>query len=162
VAVQHPCPTPTYCITSQSNPPQLYAPHIIPFDDDDEDDMPTTLPLATLQQSEAPSPPSMPLTIQPTRVPTTSVSTTRGRTTTPPTRSTEYHRRAYDLPSTRNLIEYLHCVAGSPKKSTFHNELSRQGITNPSQVLESKTLPDTAPKMQQPQYSVTSHKHQRD
>ena len=96
-----------------------YAPHIIPFDDDDEDDMPTTLPLAILQQSEAPSPPSMPLTIQPTRVPTTSVSTTRGRTTTPPTRSTEYHRRAYDLPSTRNLIEYLHCVAGSPKKSTF-------------------------------------------
>ena len=105
--------------TMQASPTHhIYAPHIIPFDDD-EDDMPTTLPLAILQQSEAPSPPSMPLTIQPTRVSTTTVSTTRGRTTTPPTRSTEYHRRAYDLPSTRNLIEYLHCVAGSPTKSTF-------------------------------------------
>ena len=105
-----------------------YAPHIIPFDDDDENDsIPPPVPATEtgirfqpiLQQSEAPSPPPMPLTIQPTRVPPTTVSTTRGRTTTPPTRSTEYHRRAYDLPSTRNLIEYLHCVAGSPKKSTF-------------------------------------------
>ena len=100
----------------------IYAPHIIPFDDDDEDDMPTTLPIAILQQSEAPSPPATPLPIQsppetPTRVPPT--TTTRARTTAPPTRSTEYHRRAYDLPSTRSLIEYLHCTVGSPKKSTF-------------------------------------------
>ena len=100
----------------------IYAPHIIPFDDDDEDDMPTTLPIAILQQSEAPSPPPTPLPIQsppetPTQVSTT--TTTRARTTAPPTRSTEYHRRAYDLPSTRNLIEYLHCTVRSPKKSTF-------------------------------------------
>ena len=81
--------------------------------------LPTNLQLAILQQSEAPAPPTMPLTIQPTRVPTTTGSTTRTRTNVPPTRSTEYHRRAYDLPSTKNLIEYLHCTCGSPKKSTF-------------------------------------------
>ena len=61
--------------------------------------------LAILQHSKAPAPPTMPLTIQPTQVPTTTGSTTRART-----RSTEYHRRAYDLPSTKNLIEYLHCT----------------------------------------------------
>ena len=82
-----------------------YAPHVIPFDNDNEDDMPTNLPLAILPQIEAPAPPSMPLTIQPTRVPTTTGSTTRART-----HSTEYHRRAYDLPSTKNLNEYLHCT----------------------------------------------------
>ena len=60
-----------------------------------------------------------PLTIQPTRVSTTTSSTTQTRTNVPPTRSTEYHRRAYDLPSTKNLIEYLHCTVGSPKKSSF-------------------------------------------
>jgi hypothetical protein len=53
--------------------------------------MPTNQPLAILPQSETPAPPSMPLTIQPTGVPTTTGSTTRARTNVPPTRSTEYH-----------------------------------------------------------------------
>ena len=38
---------------------------------------------------------------------------------TPSTKSTEYHRRAYDLPSTKALVEYLHCTVGSPVKSQF-------------------------------------------
>jgi hypothetical protein len=96
-----------------------YAPHVIHFDNDDENDMPTNLPLTILPQSEAPPPPSMPLTIQPTRVPTTTGSTTRACTNAPPTRSTEYHCRAYDLPSTKNLIEYLHCTVGSLIRSSF-------------------------------------------
>ncbi len=58
----------------------IYAPHIIPFDDDDddddEDDMPTTLPIAILQQSEAPSPPPTPLPIQSPPETPTQVSTT--------------------------------------------------------------------------------------
>ncbi len=33
--------------------------------------------------------------------------------------STEFHRKAYDLPSTRKLIEYIHCIIGSPVKSQF-------------------------------------------
>ena len=110
---------------SQASPTHNnYAPHVIPFDNDDEDNMPTTLPLAILPQSEAPAPPTMPLTIQSstetaTRVSTTTGSATRARTNVPPTRSTVYHQRAYDLPSTKNLIKYLHCTVGSPKKSSF-------------------------------------------
>jgi hypothetical protein len=84
-----------------------YEPHVISFNDDD--DMPTNQHLA-IQQSEVQSPPTVPPQIQ---------NTTRSSTRVPPTRSTEYHHRAYDLPSTKNLIEYLHCVVGSPKKSTF-------------------------------------------
>ena len=34
-------------------------------------------------------------------------------------RSTEYHRKAYDLPSTTGLIEYLHATAGAPTKQTW-------------------------------------------
>ena len=67
------------------------------------------------------------------------------------------------------MIYHLHEISSSisivlqvPQQNQPSNEPSRQGITNPSQVLASKTLPDTAPKMQQPQYSDTSHKHQRD
>ena len=77
---------------SQASPTHNnYAPHVIPFNNDNEDDMPTNQPLAILPQSETPAPPSMPLTIQPTGVPTTTGSTTRARTNVPPTRSTEYH-----------------------------------------------------------------------
>ena len=52
-------------------------------------------------------------------IPTTTAPATRPDTRSPPQRSTEYHRRAYDLPSTKKLIEYLHCTVGSPVKSTF-------------------------------------------
>ncbi len=43
---------------------------------------------------------------------------------TPPTLSTQHqqmetHKRAYDLPSTRALIEYLHATAGYPMKATW-------------------------------------------
>jgi hypothetical protein len=36
-----------------------------------------------------------------------------------PHRSTECHRKAYDLPSTRTLIKYLHATDGSPVKDTL-------------------------------------------
>ena len=45
--------------------------------------------------------------------------TTKVPSTKPFKNSTEYHRRAYDLPSTKNLIEYLHCTVGSPVKRTL-------------------------------------------
>ena len=38
------------------------------------------------------------------------------------TRSSEYKRKAYDLPSTAALIEYLHATAGSPAKQTWVNQ----------------------------------------
>jgi hypothetical protein len=55
----------------------------------------------------------MPMPAAPT-APTSQPATRRS-----PHQSTEYHRRAYDLPSTKNFIEYLHCTVGSPVKSTF-------------------------------------------
>jgi hypothetical protein len=67
------------------------------------------------------------------------------------------------------MICHLHEISSSlstvlldPQKSQPSNEPSRQGTTNPSQVLASRMSPDTALQMQQPQYWVTSHKHQRD
>jgi len=53
-------------------------------------------------------------------------------------------------------------VREDPQKSQPSNEPSRQGTTDPSQVLVLRMSPDTAPQMQQPQYLDTSHKHQRD
>ena len=35
------------------------------------------------------------------------------------TRNTEYQRKAYDLPSTAALIQYLHATAGSPAQQTW-------------------------------------------
>ena len=49
------------------------------------------------------------------QTPSTACSSSRAQ----PTRSTEYHRRAYNLPSTKNLIEYLHGTIGLPVKSTL-------------------------------------------
>ena len=67
------------------------------------------------------------------------------------------------------MICHLHEISSSisivlldPQQSQPSNKPLRQGITNPSQDLASRMSPDTAPKMQQPQYWVTSHKHQRD
>ena len=39
--------------------------------------------------------------------------------------STHTHKRAYDLPSTRALIEYLHATAGYPVKSSWLNAIKR-------------------------------------
>ena len=49
-------------------------------------------------------------------------------TTSPPrprAANTLTHRRAYDLPSTRALIEYLHATAGSPVRSTWLYAIKR-------------------------------------
>ena len=45
--------------------------------------------------------------------------TSKVPTTKPYKNSTKYHCQAYDLPSTKNLIEYLHCTVGSPVKRTL-------------------------------------------
>ena len=136
-----------------------YEPHVIPFDNDNEDDMPTNQQLA-IHSNYASYNPVYP-TETPKRVPTTTGSTTQARTRVPAARSTEYHRRAYDLPSTKNLIEYLHCACGSPKKSTFQQAV-KAGNYRSFPGLSVEMLPDTAPQMQPPQYLAASHKHQRD
>ena len=89
--------------------------HIIP--DDDEDSIQHYLPIAS-----PPVPaglPTVPPTVQQTVPPTIHIPAVRTPTGTPIMRATEYQRRAYDLPSTRALIEYLHCTVGSPAKSTL-------------------------------------------
>ena len=102
-----------------------YTPHVIPFNEDEDEDMPTNQHLA-IQQGEVQAPPTVPPQIQattrsstPQTVPQQIQATTRSSTRVPPARSTEYHRRTYDLPSTKHLIEYLHCCVGSPTKRTF-------------------------------------------
>ena len=85
----------------------IHVPHLIPVDDDDDYNN-------TSHQPRNLSP-IVPPTIQLPLV----VSSSPPHTRVPRQLSTEYHRRAYDLPSTKNLIEYLHCTVGSPKKSTF-------------------------------------------
>ncbi len=109
----HPChPPPLAC---NAWPPQIHQSHIIP--DDDED---------TVQQYFPPASPSVPAylpavppTVHPIVPPTIHGPAVRTPSGTPIMRPTEYHRKAYDLPSTRALIEYLHCCIGSPKKSTL-------------------------------------------
>jgi len=63
----------------------------------------------------------------------------------------------------QKISSSISTVREEPQKSQPSNEPSRQGTTDPSQVLVLRMSPDdTAPKMQQPQFWVTSHKHQRD
>ena len=98
---------PLACNAKTSQQPQS---HIIPDDDDD-----------TIQQCLPLAPPTVPAclpNVPPTGHPIVPLAA-RPPSGTPITRSTEYQRRAYDLPSTRALVEYLHCTVGSPVKSTF-------------------------------------------
>jgi len=90
---------------STSTPPNVHTnvPNIILPDYDDDDDY---------------APPRI------TNSPTTVIDipdspTTTSITTTTPTRSMTFHRRAYDLPSVGALIRYHHATLGSPTKSCF-------------------------------------------
>ena len=107
-------------------------PHIIPPDIEPKGQQPPT-PAApqTTQQPVNKSPPHIiPPDIEPkSQQPQT---TQQPAIMSPPQRSTEYHRRAYDLPSTKNLIEYLHCTAGSPVKSSFLQAVKAGNYRNAS------------------------------
>ena len=94
-------------MTSQASPPPAHhpqQPHIIPDNID-------VLTPPVHQPTQAP------ITLPPPAAPESATPTCHTRA--PPARSTEYHRRAYDLPSTKDLIDYLHCTIGSPVKSTL-------------------------------------------
>jgi hypothetical protein len=89
-----------------------HVPHIFPSDDD-QHDQPTSLPQASTHT--VPPAISHPEMQSPTQTPSTARNSTRAH----PTRSTEYHRRTYNLPSTKKLIEYLHGTIGLPVNSTL-------------------------------------------
>ncbi len=123
-------PTSPATVALSATTPQMrhqssaHLPHLIPFDDDDDcattdqqtDDHHIGLPcLPTIPPMVSPTAPPAIHRPPPTRAPTRSSKPT----TSPPKRSTDYHRRAYNLPSTRHLVKYLHAAAGSPVKSTF-------------------------------------------
>ena len=83
--------------------------------------------------------------------------TTKVPSTKPFKNSTKYHRRAYDLPSTKNLIEYLHCTVGSPVKDLSSARL-KQATTVHYTALLLPTSRGIVLLMQRPQCSVTLHK----
>ena len=93
----------------------LHQSHLIPDDDDDDSPQPQpppatpSVPASLHRRPPTPHPPALsPAPTPPTTAPPTA-----------PARISEFHRKAYDLPSTRKLVEYLHCTAGSPVKSQF-------------------------------------------
>jgi len=105
--------------TSPSHINHPHEPHVNPFSNDHRD-QPASQPLAirhTVPTGPPTAPPTIyePTTQTPSRACTTACATTRAT----PTQSTEYHRRAYELPSTKNLIDYLHYTVGLPIKSAF-------------------------------------------
>jgi hypothetical protein len=104
-------------LACNATPTGVHQPHIIP-DDDDDDSSQQYLPPAPVLAYLPPAPPSVPAYL-PTVHPTIQAPAVRTPTGTSIVRPTEYHRKAYDLPLTKALIEYLHCCIGSPKKSTL-------------------------------------------
>ena len=105
----NPAPSPAEAHAAAHTTPNHHYPnlHIIPPDDE-----PQNQPIAT---------PAAPPTIYetPTHTPIATSPATRPSTRSPPQQSTKYHCRAYNLLSTKKLIEYLHCTVGSLVKSTF-------------------------------------------
>ena len=75
----------------------------------------------TPAQPPAPTTPS-PVPVAPVATPFATPSPAVGPT---PTNAMTTHKRAYDLPSTRALIEYLHATAGYPVKSTWLEAIKR-------------------------------------
>ena len=83
----------------------------------------------------------------------------------PPYRnSTEHHRKAYDLPSTKALIEYLHLTIGSPVKSTLQTAVARGNFrsfpgltpTNIARYCPDKATPTIMGHMTQAQQGLRS------
>ena len=84
-------------------------------------------------------------------------STSMVPTTKPFKNSTEYHRRAYDLPSTKNLMNTSIARLALRSKDLSSTRL-KQATTVHSLALLSPTLSGIVLSMQRPQCLVTLHK----